>query len=78
MKRKEFCFVQTMIFRCQLKNEMKIHIWNERKAHTHTRTKKHNKKYVQGTHIYIYKETYSYLGTATVQMDEVCARPGDK
>lgn len=49
-----------------------------KERHTHTRTKKHNKKYVQGTHIYIYKETYSYLGTATVQMDEVCARPGDK
>jgi hypothetical protein len=32
------------------KERMQIHAWNERKAHT----KEHNKKYVQGTHTYIY------------------------
>jgi hypothetical protein len=29
-----------MVLRCQLKTEMKIHIWNERKAHTHTQTRR--------------------------------------
>ncbi len=40
------------------KKRMKIHKWNQTKAHT----KKHNKKYVQDTHMYIIKEMFSYFG----------------
>lgn len=51
---------------------MKIHTWNERKAHTHTHAQRNTTRNMFKVHTYMYK-TYSYLGTTTVRMDEVCA-----